>query len=149
MFKIRILAAIFAGTLVYVALALVAGKNGLWAEQQLEAQMLEVSLRTAEIAALNGELELEYLGLRDSPEVIGAYAKKLGYVAEGERLIKITGIPQRTQPVYSTGTALRHGKIRFFPEWVCKTVGICVALLMAVMFFLSDIKRSLENTPPQ
>ena len=69
------------------------GQNGLWAMRQLEEQRQEISINMAEIAKINEELELEYTALRNDMDVVAAYARRLGFVAEGETLVKVTGLP--------------------------------------------------------
>jgi cell division protein FtsB len=145
MSKIEVLTAVFLGTVVYVLISFFGGQDGLWAEQQLEAQKREISLRTAHIASINSELMLEYQALKNDPEVIASYARKLGYVSDGEKLVKINGLPQRSQTVYSTGTVLKRGTVRFIPEWICKLTGMGVFALVMLVFLLRGLKNALSE----
>jgi cell division protein FtsB len=143
MSKIKALTAVFWGTLAYVLLSFFGGQDGLWAERQLETQKHEISLRTAGLARINTELQLEYQALRSDPEVIASFARKLGYVSDGEKLVKINGLSAIAQPVYDTGTVLKRSELRSIPEWVCKLAGICVAVLVLCLFLLRDMRNWL------
>ena len=149
MSKIKALTAVFWGTLAYVLLSFFGGQDGLWAERQLEAQKREISLRTAGLARINTELQLEYQALKSDPEVIASFARKLGYVSDGEKLVKINGLPAIAQPVYDTGTVLKRSEVRSIPEWVCKLTGICIAVLVLCLLLLQNARallfRGAEN----
>mgnify|MGYP000908857642 CR=1 FL=1 len=105
----------FAGTFIYVLLSLTGGQNSFWAEHQLENQKQILSLHTADIQKINNELTLEYIALQKDPDVIAAYAKKLGYVGENEKLVKITcTIPELSRNIrksflFLSGCAKRRG----------------------------------------
>jgi cell division protein FtsB len=145
MSKIRALTAVFLGTLAYVLISFCGGQDGLWAERQLQAQQREISLRTMEIARINTELQLEYQALKNDPDVIASLARKLGYVSDGEKLIKINGLPVIKQKVYNTGTALKRGETRYIPEWVCKLAGFVVCALVLCVFALFGVKDALDS----
>jgi cell division protein FtsB len=145
MSKIRALTAVFLGTLAYVLISFFGGQDGLWAERQLQTQRREISLRTAEITRINAELQLEYQALKSDPEVIASLARKLGYVSDGEKLVKINGLPVITQKVYNTGTALKRGEMRYIPEWICKLAGFVVCGLVLCVFALFGLKNALSE----
>jgi cell division protein FtsB len=143
MSKIKALTAVFWGTAAYVLLSFFGGQDGLWAERQLEAQKREISMRTAALARINSELFLEYQVLKNDPEVIASFARKLGYVSSGEKLVKINGLPAFAQPVYDAGTVLKRSEVRAIPEWICKLTGVSVAVLVLCVFLLRDIQAVL------
>ena len=87
----------------YVLISFLGGQNGLWAMRQLEEQRQEISINMAEIVKINEELELEYTALRNDMDVVAAYARRLGFVAEGETLVKVTGLPTYYTTMYDTG----------------------------------------------
>ncbi|GMO54898.1 MAG: hypothetical protein Pg6C_20760 [Treponemataceae bacterium] len=145
MSKIRALTAVFLGTLAYVLISFCGGQDGLWAERQLQAQRREISLRTTEITRINTELQLEYQALKNDPEVVASMARKLGYVADGEKLIKINGLPVAAQKVYNTGTALKREETRYIPEWICKLAGFVVCALVLCVFVLFGVKDALDS----
>ena len=89
MIRTKFLLAAFAGTFVYVVLSLTAGTDGIWGYRQLAEQKAEISRQTASIQKINDELYLEYTALLKDNDVIAAYARKLDYVQNDEKLVKI------------------------------------------------------------
>lgn len=141
--KIKILVSICAGTFVYVFISLFGGQSGFWAMKQLEEQRQNISINKAEIERLNEELTLEYVALRNDMEVIAAYARRLGFVGEGELLVKITGLPTYYTTMYNAGTVMRQAEVKFIPEWIAKLIGCIVGLLLMILLFLKDLSKSI------
>jgi cell division protein FtsB len=142
MTTLKVLIALCLGAVVYVFVSLFGGQDGFWAASQLMDQQEQISGQTSNIIAINDELSLEYAALRQDPEIIGAYARKLGYVGDAEKLIKIIGLPSRGRPIYDPGTVLRRQKIEFIPEWICKLSGIVVSALVFVVFMLITVLKA-------
>ena len=145
--KNTILLSISIGTLVYVLISLFCGQSGLWAESQLASQKINLCDNIAEIQKINDELSLEYTALMRDNEVISAHARRLGFVNDGEKIVKISGIPPITQKAYSVGKFYKRDKIQFIPEYVCKIIGISVSFLcflICFLVFISD-KYSEKN----
>jgi cell division protein FtsB len=84
MVKLKLLFSLCAGTAVYVVLSLFAGNDGFLATRQLELELSAMSARSARLEALNTALQTETLALRQDPEVLAAYARRLGYATPGE-----------------------------------------------------------------
>lgn len=143
MVRAKILISISAGTLVYVLISFFGGQNGLWAMNQLEEQRQNISINKAEIEKINEELTLEYTALRNDMEVVAAYARRLGFVAEGEKLVKISGLPTYYTTMYDTGTIMRRTQVRFIPDWIAKVTGCVVFVLMFVLLVLKDLSRGI------
>ncbi len=151
MLKAKVLVSISAGTLVYVLISFFGGQNGLWAMRQLEEQREEISINMAGITKINEELTLEYTALRSDMDVVAAYARRLGYVAEGERLVKISGLPTYYTTMYDTGSVMRRSEVSFIPEWVGKATGLLVGCLLLVLLVLRDLSRGVStwsSSPP-
>ena len=68
------------------------------------------------IQKIHDELSLECTALEKDKDVIAAYARKLDYVSEGEKLVKITGLKPYEAPLYDTETIIRHAPIAFMSE---------------------------------
>ena len=94
----KYLPALLAGTLAYSLLSIFWGQSGIWAQRQLEEQKKVISARTQEIQKINDELNLEKTAIRDDADVIAAYARKLDYVFENEKLVKIKGLAVMAAP---------------------------------------------------
>ncbi|AEE16942.1 FtsB family cell division protein [Treponema brennaborense] len=142
MLRLKVLISICAGTLVYVLASFFGGQDGLWAMHQLELQKQDISVRVAEIAKINEELLLEYMALKQDPDVIAAYARKLGYVSEGEKLVKISGLAPQYTPLYNAGVLLKSSPVSFIPEWVCKLFGLLVGTLTFVLLLLKHLAKT-------
>ena len=136
--KMRFLMAAFAGTLVYVIVSLLGGKDGIFATRQLEAQKVLITKHTAEVQAINDELTLENEILYRDSVAIMAEAKKLDLVQDGEKLVKINGLKGDGQPVYNTGSVMVRQDIFYLPEWVCKLFGVLVFVLVLLILVLKD-----------
>lgn len=143
MLKTKILVSISVGTLVYVFVSLFGGQSGIWAMKQLKEQKQNISLNKVEIERINQELTLEYTALRNDMEVIAAYARRLGFVGEGELLVKISGLPTYYTTMYNAGTVMRQTEIKFIPEWIAKLIGCIVGLLLMILLFLKDLSKSI------
>lgn len=145
MLKAKILISISAGTLIYVLVSFFGGQNGLWAMGQLEEQRQQISMNMAEIVKINEELTLEYMALRNDMDVVAAYARRLGYVSEGEMLVKVTGLPTYYTTMYDTGSVVRKSEVSFIPEWASKVTGLVVGFLMMILLILKDLSRGVTT----
>ena len=143
--KIHILLSASIGTLIYVLVNLFFGSSGIWAESQLIKQRNLLSENVISIQKINNELELEYTALLNDPEVIASYAHSLGFVQDGEYIVKFTGIPTMSEKVYSAGKYYVCQPVEFVSERVCKILGLSVFVLCMILFTLfnlSDKKKS-------
>lgn len=129
------------GTFIYVALSMTIGQNSIRCIKQMEEQKRIISKQTSDIQNIHSELELELTALKNDKAVIASYARKLDYVSENEKLIKITGLKPAQTTLYDTGSVIRHNKIDFLPEKYCKIIGLCFALGMSIIFFLCDVNN--------
>jgi cell division protein FtsB len=144
MIKLKFLFAVLSGTAVYVALSLVAGTDGIVASHQLEAELGAMAERTARLEALNTSLLTEHLALQHDPEVIAAYARKLGYVAPGEKLVKVQGFDD-IAAARTSGTVLPRTIPAALPEWVCKTVAFALGGLVFILSLLVEAIDALSH----
>ncbi len=140
----RILAASFAGTLIYVLISITCGRDGLWADGQLREQKRLLSARTEEILKINNSLELEYTALKKDPDVIAAFARKLGYVRDGEKIVKINGLIPAEQFSFETGRPLKSNEPHSLPEWFCKITGILMFFVVYLYLFLADFRGNAK-----
>lgn len=138
---LKVLVAIFIGTFVYVAVAFVAGGNGILSYSKLEEQKKQITRQTEQIQNINNELNLEYTALLRDKDVISAYARKLGYVSAGEKLVKINGLKSSGNALYDTGSVLRHTDSECLPEKFCKVAGLVFFVLTMVLMVLIDINN--------
>jgi cell division protein FtsB len=137
------LAAACLGTIVYVTVSLLGGQNGILAENQLREQKRQISARTAQIGKITDELSLEYTALKNDKDLIAAYARKLDYIGENEKLVKIRGLEPYRNNRYDAGSVLYMKSQHFIPEWFCKALGVIFGGLAYLLFFLIDYSHGL------
>lgn len=137
--RAKYLFVIFIGTLVYVLLSISVGQNSISCYKAMEEQRRLVSKNASDIKSINTELQLEMTALKNDPAVIAAFARKLDYVAEDEKLIKITGLKPMQTTIYNTGSIVRHTEPTFVSEEFCKTVSVLAGLVFFFIFFIYDI----------
>lgn len=141
----RFLTAVLAGTFFYVLISLSFGRDGLWADGQLREQRQILSNRVEEIKKINNGLELEYTALKKDPDVIAAFARKLGYVRNGEKIVKINGLVADEQFYFDTGTPIKYIEPFFVPEWFCKFTGFLMFFVVYAYLRLEEIKQKLSD----
>lgn len=139
--RAKYLTVLFAGTLVYVILSLCFGQNSLRCYSWMEEQKRIVSKQKAEIQNINSELTLELTALKNDKAVIAAYARKMDYVSEDEKLVKITGLKPYQNTLYDTGSIVRHAEPEYVSEKICKMGGLVAALLVLVLMLAYDLKK--------
>ena len=139
--RAKYLTVLFAGTLVYVVMSLCFGQNSLKCYSQMEEQKRIVSKQKAEIQNINTELTLELNALKNDKAVIAAYARKMDYVTDDEKLVKITGLKPYQNTLYDTGSVIRHVEPEYVSEKLCKLSGIVAALAVLLILLITDIKK--------
>lgn len=139
--RIKYLTSVFVFTFIYVILSITIGKNSINCYKQLENQKIMISKQTASIQKINSELKLELAALQSDKDVIAAYARKLDYVSDDEKLLKITGLKPAQTTLYDTGTVLRHEKINCVSEKTCKIISLFCGLLTFILIFMYDISK--------
>ena len=120
-----------------------AGSDGVWARNQLLEQKRILSANTASIEKTYEELSLEKVALQKDMDVIAAYARKLGYVQEGEKIVKINGLTVRETQIFDAGSVVKHEESKYVPEMYCKGVGLAVFALVYSLLLLLDYTRGL------
>ncbi len=137
--SLKYLLSVLAGVTVYVLICGTCGRNGIWAANQLTEQKRIISANTQNIQNINSELKLEKTAIQNDKDVIAAYARKLDYVADGEKLVKIKGLGPAKDLKYETGTVLKRKPVVYIPEWVCKASGLAVGILVFILTLLYDV----------
>lgn len=141
----KFLAAALAGTIVYVLVSFTCGKDGLWADEQLREQKRILSARADEIQKINDSLSLEFTALEKDPDVIAGFARKMGYVRDGEKIVKINGLVPIDEYHFETGTPIKYIAPYALPEWFCKVSGIMMFFVAYLYISLKDYKNKEDN----
>lgn len=137
----KYLLVLFVGVLVYITASLSVGQNSIKCYRQMEEQKRIVSRQKADIQNINSELNLELTALKNDKAVIAAYARKMDYVADGEKLIKINGLKPYQTELYNTGSVIRHEEPEFVSEKLCKICGLFAALIILLILIGTDIRN--------
>ncbi len=136
----RVLVAALAGTVIYVLVSFTCGKDGIWADGQLREQKRILSARADEIQKINDSLSLEYTALEKDPDVIAGFARKMGYVRDGEKVVKINGLINIDEYHFETGTPVKSVEPYSLPEWFCKLAGLLMFFVTYLYLILKDFR---------
>ena len=136
----RILVASLAGTAIYVLVSFTCGTDGLWANEQLREQKRILRARADEIQKINDSLSLEYTALEKDPDVIAGFARKMGYVRDGEKIVKINGLINIDEYHFETGTPIKSIEPYSLPEWFCKVAGLLMFFVTYLYLMLKDFR---------
>jgi hypothetical protein len=131
---LKVVLPIFIGTLVYSALTMLAGPRGIWPMNQLNDEKSRIAQNLDSLYGIRDGLNSQLQNLSADPDTISVYAHELGYVAEGEQLIKLTGFSGGIDRQYAPGSAISIRKPAYIPEWVCKFLGFfsAIAVFLAI-----------------
>jgi hypothetical protein len=120
----KVVLPLFIGTLMYSALSISVGPRGLWPMSQLDRQKTIIQGNLGELYLINEDLNAKFSNLSADPDTISVYAHELGYIANGEKLIKLAGFSGGIDRNFDSGIALHIKKPNFLPEWICKFFGL-------------------------
>ncbi|MCR5724597.1 MAG: septum formation initiator family protein [Treponema sp.] len=138
--RFRLLSAMLAGTCVYVLISLCGGKDSILASRQLQEQKRILTGKTDEIQRIHDRLNLECTALEKDADVIAAFARKLGFVQDGEKLVKINGLITAADYVYDAGRVSKAVEPFFLPEWFCKLLGVVAFFLVYGLELARDLR---------
>jgi cell division protein FtsB len=124
----KIIIPIFIGTLIYSVLSFSLGPRGLWPMSQISEHKATFSSNLEVLYTINQDMNARLQNLSADPDTISVYAHELGYVAEGEKLIKLAGFSGGIERNLIAGNAISVKKPLFLSEWICKTFGIVSGL---------------------
>ena len=136
----RVLVAALAGTAIYVLVSFTCGTDGIWADGQLRGQKRILSARADEIQKINDSLSLEYTALEKDPDVIAGFARKMGYVRDGEKVVKINGLISIDEYHFETGTPIKSIEPYSLPEWFCKMSGLLMFFVTYLYLMVKDYR---------
>ncbi len=142
---VRIVLPLFIGTLLYSLLSFTAGPKGQWPYAQLEVEYARLQKNINTLYETQSSLESRLANLSSDPDTITVYAHELGFVHEGEQLIKLAGFSGGIDRNLVAGSPVVLKKPHALPEWICKLVGVLSGFLA---FFGIDslFRKSVANT---
>ncbi len=139
--RAKYILSVFCATLVYVLLSMTIGQNSFRCYNQMEEQKRILSKQTSDIQNINSELKLELTALQNDKAVIAAYARKLDYVSDDEKLVKITGLKPAQTTLYDTGTVIRHEEPEYLSEKYCKIIALFMGLMSFLLMLFFDLNK--------
>ena len=145
----RILISIAIGTFCYACISLIFGESGILAEKQLQSQKDMLVANINKIQTAQDMLVLKQRALTEDMDVIASYAKQIGYISEGERLLKISGIPNSLPKQIEIGKKYLKTEIVFVEEWIIKSCGIFLFFLSYIVHFLLTFNSKAEYRKKQ
>lgn len=125
---LKIVVPLFLGTLIYTLLGLTAGPMGQWRYSRLEMEKQRLSNNHEKLLEIHETLEAQLANLTSDPDTIVVYAHELGYIREGEQLIKLAGFNGGIDRNLVAGNAMVSATPGYLPEWICKLIGILFGL---------------------
>lgn len=137
----RPLLAISAGIVIYVLVSFFFGESGIGAYKFMETQKKVLTQSIESINQVTKSLELDIQALDNDWETIKLYAHELGYVQEGEHLIKLADYFEPGLSAfqrYEPGTPADIAKGDFLSDWACKLLGLFFGLFV---FFMSKLNK--------
>lgn len=145
---LKFLISLVVGCFVYTAVSMTFGSCGSYALSQLESQRSRIAVRTNEIENINNELNLEKAGLLFDDDVIASYARRLGYIMDGDVIVKINGLPPYQQKLWDIGNITTHTCPKYVSEEVCKVLGLVFFALTFIAVSLFGALKSDEEKNP-
>ncbi len=141
--RVKYLLPVIVCTFVYVMISVTVGQNSISCYNDLAYQKKMISKQTSDIQNINNELSLELAALKNDKDVIAAYARKLNYVRDGEKLVKINGLKPAQTSIYDTGSVVKHEDSKFLSEKFCKIIAIFFGVLSLIIVFMLDSSKDL------
>lgn len=140
--RYKIVLPVFIGTLVYGILSFSVGPRGLLPMSRLAEQKTRIVGNLDSLYLIKEDLNARMQNLSADPDTISVYAHELGFVAEGERLVKLAGFTGGIDRNLAAGNPVTPVRPEFLPEWICKTFGIITGLLSFFLFSRYVLRRN-------
>ncbi|MBO8457559.1 MAG: septum formation initiator family protein [Spirochaetes bacterium] len=133
-----ILFSVTAGVFVFCCVSVFFGPSGKNAYRELQVQKVNLVENIEKIEGISKSLKAEITALDYDDEIIKMYAHELGFVCEGERLIKLADYIEPGLSAfqrYQSGTPYHVEEPQTVPEWVSAFLGLLCVLFFLLFFY--------------
>jgi cell division protein FtsB len=138
---VKYLAALWAGTAVYVVTTILWGPTGLAAYDQLEREKAAQQGNMTTLRQLNGELENTWKSLFYDRDLLTLQARELGYASAGERFVRIVGLEGTRRPRVDPGRVLSAAKPDYIPDLMLRIISFSIGAGIFTALGLWDFLR--------
>lgn len=142
--RLHFLLSIVLGIFVYVLLSFVCGKNGVLAQHYMQEQFEILSLKERQLQKQNDYLKNIKESLLFDDDVVLSYAKKIGFVGENEKIIKINGLKLTNNVPLEVEKPYFKTMPSYIDEKICKISGFVVFLVFSLLSLLKDKVISIK-----
>lgn len=140
--RYQLIFSVFLGTLLYSILSFYVGPRGVWPMSQLIEQKRRISINLDSLYEINQEMNARLQNLSSDPDTISVYAHELGYISEGEQLIKLAGFSGGINRNLFAGSVVVSDEPKYLPEWLCKLLGIIVGITFFLVYsYMKNVKK--------
>ncbi|MGP1414868.1 MAG: septum formation initiator family protein [Treponema sp.] len=141
---IHILFPFFVMTSVYTLLTFFFGATGIYSQKKLEEELSNLTKNVNLINKKAEDLDIMIKNLTSDEQTIKIFAHDLGYINEGEGIIKLTSFKADPLTDIGCGDAITTHKPSFISDSLCKRFAFLIGLVSLIMELL--ILKSYDTT---
>lgn len=142
--RFHLLLSVCGAVFVYVCISFFAGQEGVWVYKQLQNHKIQLNLHVKSLQERNEQLTIDFNILNNDLDVIAAYAKKMGFIADGEKLVKINGLSDNMIAIHDAGSKSIRPQLIYIPEWLAKSIGFLFFVFYNLICALVFLKRRYQ-----
>lgn len=136
----KILVAIFFMVLSYTGLNFVFGEKGLYAQAILKEQLEQLKQHVSTLKDNELKLQNQLVNLSYDYDTISVYANKLGYIQDGDYIIKLSNMNTKSVYANTPGQYLVLPPIQFVSDSIIKTVSASVGIIVIMIELVLSYK---------
>lgn len=137
----KIVSAVFATVICYTMLTCIYGKKGYYTQKALAAQIAEMRVHVENLQQTEMLLSDKVLNLSYDYDTIRIYANELGYISEGQRMIKLQNKNGADIHEFSPGKYLVLPEISYMSDTVIKTISASLGIIVVLIQMLYAYKK--------
>ena len=132
---VNVIFPIFIAISSYSLLTFFFGESGIYSHKKLEDEQINIIRNIGDIRKKGVELDVIIKNLTSDEQTIQIFAHDLGYVADGETIVKLPSFKPDVLSDINYGTALEIHRSSFISDSLCKKF----ATLMGLIAFIIEI----------